>query len=244
MPDRNVASTSHPKMPEPEVYEQEYEFWPWGLLLNLAIESVIRLAPENAFVLDYMCGTGYLLGHVLEKRGDICTAGCTLEPRTYVDYAKKRYPGANVEFCDVFEYRPDCSPDVVVCTAGIHHLNRGSQAVFIEKVASELKDGGLFIIGDELVRSYFNEKERRLAVLEVNDALLRYAIQRGAPDSIIEAGIDLISNDIFERGEYKIDFTNLLRMIEENFVLQEINWTWRNSRDSQWGDVLITCRKK
>ena len=62
-------------MPPPDTYELEYFFWPWGRLLEEVAEYVINKAPQEGFVLDYMCGTGFLLHHIGIRRSDLILAG-------------------------------------------------------------------------------------------------------------------------------------------------------------------------
>lgn len=49
-------------LPDPDVYEQEYTFLPWGRLIDEVVVYVSGNARKDGAVLDLMCGPGYLLG--------------------------------------------------------------------------------------------------------------------------------------------------------------------------------------
>ena len=233
-----------PKMPSPAVYEQEYIYWPWGRLLKEAADWTARVSPKSGVVIDYMCGTGYLLHEIGLRRPDLELAGCSLEPRSYIDYANLHYPEADVVYQDALAYRPRKRPDVVLCTAGIHHLVREQQPRFIAKVAEELPPAGLFLIGEEIIGEYQNELERRIAALEMCADLVLYAIKSEAPDEIIEATVDVTSNDLLENGEYKFSKSNLLSMVSPFFDIVDFTQIWPEGKSMQYGDIILSCRRK
>jgi len=233
-----------PKMPSPDVYELEYLYWPWGQLLELAKNLIIKEAPEQGNVHDYMCGTGYLLHKIAIERPDLNLSGSTLEPFSYVEYANLRNPESNVLFQDAFAYSPHNKLDVIVCTAGIHHLPRNQQSLFVQKVARELRPGGLFLVGEEVIRQFSNELERRISACEMATALTNYAIEMEAPDSVIESAIDLFLNDVLERGEYKLSLSMLLEMLTPFFEVNEIRRIWPTTSGVGYGDILLECRLK
>lgn len=55
------------ELPKSEVYEQEFEFMPWGTLIDKILTTVQNKAPKNGSVLDLMCGPGYLLGEIAKE---------------------------------------------------------------------------------------------------------------------------------------------------------------------------------
>jgi SAM-dependent methyltransferase len=229
------------KMPPPKVYEQEYRYWPWGKLIKLAASWMHDNAPRNGHVLDYMCGTGFLLNEIRQLRSDLTVAGCSLAP-AYIDYAKHAYPQLDVIFEDALTYKPTHAPDVIICTAGLHHLDRKLQPKLIEKVASELASGGRFLLGEELIRSYVSEQERRLAALEMGAALTAYVVSAGAPKVVVEAACDVLGNDVQERGEYKTSRDRLMKMLENHFVVESEYHIWPEDA-KPFGDFLFICRK-
>jgi 2-polyprenyl-3-methyl-5-hydroxy-6-metoxy-1,4-benzoquinol methylase len=69
-------------MPDPELYEQEFDYWPWGNLLQQITEWTVANAPTATSILDYMCGTGYLLNSISALRKDLSVTGCDIAQLT------------------------------------------------------------------------------------------------------------------------------------------------------------------
>jgi len=230
-----------PRMPSPSVYEAEYAYWPWGDLLKSAAHWVREKAPLNGYVVDYMCGTAFLLNEVSKARPDLCLAGCSIIP-SYIEHAHRHYPSLDIVCQDVFAFRPQRPPDVILCTGGLHHLTRQKQPELLDKVASDLHSDGHFLLGEEVIRRYQTDCERKLAVIEMVDELLSYAVRREAPDEVLEAALNVLGNDLFERGEYKMSHAMLLSLLEPRFSSVTFEKVWPSDHDA-FGDVLYTCTR-
>ena len=223
-----------------ETYEGEYNFWPWGMLLSFVANWVEVNAPTNANILDYMCGTGYLLNQVAQRRQDLHCFGCSLTPE-YIDYAKRKYTRIQVDLCDAREYQPISNPDIVICTAGLHHLPWNSQGLFLEKIASEMESGKAFVVGEELIRSFKNEKERRISVIEMNTAVLKYMTEREAPSEILVTAADVLKADL-SGIEYKIDKPTIENILCSHFLIEDQIRLWPKN-EQEYGDYVFICRR-
>lgn len=210
--------------------------------MEVVADWVRQNAPPSAFVLDYMCGTGFLLNQVALSRPDIEVAGCSLTP-TFIEYANRQYPRLAIVLQDALEYLPRRVPDVVTCTAGLHHLGRSSQPAFIRKVAGELQSGSYLLLGEEVIADYASEKERRLAALEMNSALIKHVIEAGAPEDVLLAATDVLNNDLIERGEYKSCRKTIEDLLRPYFCISEVCRLWP-VEPSAFGDYLFICRRK
>jgi len=235
------STAAFAKLPSPAVYEDEYNFWPWGKLLDDACEWVTDHAPIGARVVDYMCGTGYLMNRIRSRRPDLYLEGWDISI-PFTDYGSARYPGVTIHAGDALLAQPRESPDIVLCTAGIHHLDSHKRERFVSKVASELLAGGRLLVGEEVISPFASERERRLNAIELNEALLRHAVERDAPPTVLEAGCDVLANDLMERGEYKMSLPMLRALLEVRFSVEDVRTTWPTSHESPFGDVLIICR--
>jgi hypothetical protein len=229
-------------MPPPAVYEQEFRYWPWGRLLRCAADWIKANAPANSFLLEYMCGTGFLVNQVSSVRPDLTVLGVSLN-RSYIAYAKHKYPKISVQFQDAMKYHPKLRPDMIVSTAGLHHLARHQQPLFVKKVASELRKGTYFLLGEELIGNYVTEKDRQFAVLEMCSALLAKVVQADAPRDVLAAAIDVLRNDMLESGEYKVCQSDVLRFVKPWFVVEHIHKTWPDTSGA-FGDFLFICRRQ
>jgi len=229
-------------MPDPATYENEYDYWPWGRLLAVAAEWIREHAPRDSVILDYMCGTGFLLDAISKMRPDLKCTGCDLSEE-FVGYARRKYPGLSIACQDALVYQPDARPQVVICTAGLHHLRRDEQAMFLSKVSAEMDSGGLFVLGEELIPSYGTPKERKFGVLKLAFALLSSAITNGATDAVLAAAVDVLGNDLVERGEYKLSEARLMAALEPGFQVFAAHRIWPKE-DADFGDVLYLCRRR
>ena len=240
MPETSATAT----LPSAEVYELECDVLPWARVLAAAVDWVTEHAGWGWHVVDYMCGTGRLLYDVSTRRPDLRLAGCTLDPKSYVDYANRRIRGAPVTYCDAFAYAPASAPDIILCTGGLHHLCRADQPRLIAKVAAELRPGGWFIVGEEVIGAFANEVERRRAVLELFGGLASWSVAESAPDSVLSAVMDILRNDLFERGEYKTHLEALRSMLESHFTIEEVVPVWTGVDSAErYGDYVVVCRK-
>jgi SAM-dependent methyltransferase len=237
--DRAVATKA--LMPSPEVYEQEYKYWPWGILINKTTELIQLYADHSSHILEYMCGTGYLLNEISQRRPDLRLFGCSLNP-DYIDYAHHKYSQIGVVLQDALRYKPIDDPDIVICTAGLHHLTKKDQKLFIQKLASELKKGKLLFLGEEVIRPFSDEEDRKLAVLELWTRLISFALSKGATQQVIRAASDAMTNDLFEQGEYKLCLRELENLISPYFLIETVEKTWYED-SLEHGDVLLTCKR-
>ncbi|MBX3734094.1 MAG: class I SAM-dependent methyltransferase [Verrucomicrobiae bacterium] len=237
-----LAKFPQARMPGPEVYEAEYDHWPWGKVLEEAVDWVEQHAPKSAFVVDYMCGTGFLLNQIVKRRRDIVAVGCDIYP-PYVRYAEHKYAGVKFVENDALVYQPDCSPDLIICTAGIHHLERQDQARFIEKVSRELVQGGLLLVGEELISPFMCEEDRKRAVLEMFGALMAYIDKTAPPDDVVQAVADVMVNDWCERGEYKTSKAGFETLLAPHFDVLSARQIWPEQRMA-FGDWLFVCSKR
>jgi len=238
---KDRAIESKAMMPSPEVYEQEYQYWPWGTLIDKTAELIQQKAGYSSFILEYMCGTGYLLNEISGRRPDLQLSGCSLTPE-YIDYAHNKYPQLRIVLQDALLYKPIGPPDVVICTAGLHHLTRRNQKLFIEKIASELASGKLFLLGEEVIRPYADEQDRKLSVLELWTSLITFSVRRGATEQVIRAAGTAMTNDLFELGEYKLCLRDLVSLVRPYFLIETVEKTWYDS-SLQYGDVLLVCKR-
>jgi SAM-dependent methyltransferase len=228
--------------PTPAVYEQEYEFWPWGRLISWTADWIGEHAGPGTVVLDYMCGTGYLLNAIRERRSDLRLTGCSLTPE-YLEYGRNKYPHVDLIHCDALEFQPIITPDIVLCTAGLHHLSPELRTPFLKKVHRELGPGKLFLIGEEVLAGAETEVERQHSVVRLWRGVLDYVVERCAPSAVVDAAITVFRNDLLSEGEYKLTITELQACLADEFIVEDIRWLWPGE-NTQYGDVLLICRSR
>lgn len=229
-------------LPSAKTYEKEYEYWPWGQVIEYVISWIRTNAPPKGGVVDYMCGTGLLLRELSLARRDLNISGCSITP-DFISYCRQIAPTVNVECIDAFEFRPQTPVQVISCTGGLHHLSRGAQPRFLQKVWSELDEGGVFILGEELLPEWTTECERRSAVSRLGEELHEYILKRGAPPDVVAALQLMIDCELKGRIEFKSSMSMLLSMLEPLFEVVESKHFWPSGKPN-FGDFVFICKKK
>jgi len=228
-------------LPCPVTYEDEYKYLPWGILIERIAQWVAQHTPKNSVILDYMCGTGYLLNRLEQLRSDLMLLGCSLD-EDYIAYATKKYPKLNIAFQDAMLYKPKKTPNIIICTAGLHHLPIDRQSLFIDKIAHELPKGAYFLLGEILIREHKDEKCRALAALELGSTLVSHCLSTGAPESVTKAAFQVLYNDVFFTDEYKRSCSQIIGMLKKYFSIEKIEQTWPLDI-KEFGDYLFICKR-
>lgn len=223
-------------LPTAEVYEQEFKYFPWGILVQRVLEYIVAAAPRNGSLVDLMCGTGYLLRLIRERRPDLTLVGVDLE-HEFIVYANQHYTGIRFETADASTWQSDIQYDIVVCTAGVHHLPYEQQDSFIEKMKHLVSSGGVCVCADPYIDDYADEQERKIASARLGYEYLTETIVSGAPESIIQAAIGILSNDVLGI-ECKTSIVKQVSTFKKHFSRVEMFKTWP-VRESEYGDYYF-----
>lgn len=228
-------------LPNPEVYELEYRYWPWGGLIDWIAGYAAASAPIGGVVFDYMCGTGFLLARIATMRGDLRLEGCDIHG-PFVEFAELNHAGVRVHHADALVFVPDSRPDFVLCTGGLHHLDFEQQEVFLDKLVDEAGTEATIVIGEESIGEYETELSRRIAALRFNAKLIEYGLIRAWPAEQIDAAIEVMKNDVMGYGEYKRSLSQWKAVIGKRFQIQEIKVFW-SPENGEGGDVVFVCSR-
>jgi hypothetical protein len=232
---------SSAEMPPPQAYEDEYQYWPWGKLIKRAVDIIVEAARPNATITDYMCATGRLLSDICERRPDLTAMGCDIH-LPFVTYANTNRPRLDVVHADARSFRLTASHDIIVCTAGLHHLKFEEQEHFIQSLSNASNESTLIVIGEEMLAPYNSEQGRARAAVQLNTELLYMGIEEDWPDNLLSAGLLCLSNDLLLRGEYKRDLQRWVGLLEKYFRIDDLISTWAPATGG--GDALFICRLK
>lgn len=226
-------------LPTAEVYEKEFKYMPWGKLVSEVESFVVENARKEGKLLDLLCGPGYLLGKIASRRPDLDLLGIDLEPQ-FISHAKEKYPGVSFTVADVSKWQPAEKYDVIVCTAGVHHLRYEEQEAFMENVSKALAPSGFAIFGDPYIDDYSNEQERQLAGAKLGYEYLAETIKNGGTPDVVEAAIGVLSNDVL-LVEYKSSVKKMKPLLERHFKTVDEHKTWPAAA-SGYGDYYFILR--
>jgi SAM-dependent methyltransferase len=227
---------------DPAVYEGEYVFWPWTRVVDEAVSWIEANAPQEAAIVDYMCGTGYLLHKARAARPDLRCFGCDLDP-AFIAYGRDHYPDVDLAVGSALEYEPPAQTDVIVCTGGLHHLPRDSRAGFVAKCGDELASAGAVLIGEEVIAGYDGTASRRSAVLQLYSAILEYVIGADAPPDILSSVATAMRKEFTEDGTSKDSLADMIHLLQESLTIESLDQTWPGGA-CQFGDYLAVCRRR
>jgi 2-polyprenyl-3-methyl-5-hydroxy-6-metoxy-1,4-benzoquinol methylase len=232
-----------PDLPPSEVYEQEFKYMPWGVLIDEIVAYVTKNTPEGGEVLDLMCGPGHLANKIYEARPDLTVHGLDIDER-FISHARARYHDRwkNFVVSDVFDWKPTSwRHDVILCTGGIHHISYDRQEEVVAKIASGLDAGGFAICADPYIDDYTNETERQLAAAKLGHEYLTATIRNGATPDIVRATAQLIENDVCG-VEFKTSVKKMRPVFEKHFLQIQERKTWP-AQESEYGDYLFIMRR-
>jgi len=232
-------------MPKASVYDREYDYLPWGDLMQKVLNLIIEHAPPNGLVADLMCGPGWLISNLADKREDLTIHGVDIN-HEYVRYANQRLKdkGGNVFVLrdDIHKWIPCRRYDVVVCTGGLHYLKISGQSNLVNKIAQKIViSEGLVIFADPAISAYQDEKTRRKRVTELGAAYICEAIDRNAPKDVLEATVDILKTDLLG-FKFKRKLFAMKDMYEHHFGSVEAIKVWPEYKTA-CGDYIFVCQK-
>lgn len=222
-------------LPDSQIYEQELEYWPYKESWNMVFDYICANAPQNATLLDLMCGPGYLLGKLAAKRPDLKLKGIDIDQR-YIPFAQAKYPQIEFELNDIFSLAEKEEYDVVICTGSLHHLSYDKQEQGIAVMADLVKPDGFVLISDCYINDYANETERKLAAAKLGYEYLKGTIENQAPDLVIAPTIEILDNDVFMK-EFKTSLKKRTPQFEKHFKSVETRKAWPKL-ESEYGDYI------
>jgi trans-aconitate methyltransferase len=227
------------ELPKSDIYEQEFRYMPWGILIEKILDIIQNTASQHAIVLDIMCGPGYLLGEIKKRRDDLVLEGTDIN-KEFINFAQHKYPDIQFSIDDALIWNPTKKYDIILCTAGIHHLPYDKQIPFLEKIANTLNPSGFAILADPYIDNYSDEQSRKIAAAKLGYEYIVATTQNGATREIVEASIDILHNDVMG-FEYKTSLNQLEPVLRQLFSKVNIHKTWPETH-SEYGDYYIIAK--
>jgi tRNA (cmo5U34)-methyltransferase len=147
-----------------------------------AIEALVRASAATS-VLDLGAGVGEFASRLLTAEPSLRVTGVDLCDGAVAE-AKRRlgFAGGRVTMvcCDIVQYEPGARFDVVVSNLVIHNLRPSQKRRLLERIATWLVPGGLFVWGD-LMRHADPAVQSRLV-----EERIAFAADAGCPSDLID----------------------------------------------------------
>jgi len=229
------------QLPRPEIYEQEIKYMPWGILIKEVLRWTVKNTPQKANVLDLMCGPGQLLNQIKASRKDLTLTGVDNDKR-YINFASKKYPDIKFICTDALDWQTKDKYDLVLVTGGLHHVPYDQQSTFLGRIVRILNKKGVCILADPYIDDYSNEQERKVAAARLGYEYIKAVIENDAPDEIVSAAIDILTNDVLPNGEYKNSVVKTKKLISSLFSRNDIHKTWPK-KETEYGDYYLIMQK-
>lgn len=224
-------------LPSADIYNKENKYMLWGILINELIELIAERFPQNSTVIDLMCGTGFLAREIKHQRPDLQITGVDINEE-YIDFAKEN--NKNIEFIreDVMTFSTEKKFDLVLCTAGFHHVEFNKQQELLFRLKNLLAENGICISADPFIDSYKDEKGRSFGTAKLGYEYINAVIKNDAPDDILKATIDILERDLMLDGEYKTSVERFNDLAKDVFNRIESKKTWPQM-ESEYGDYYF-----
>jgi len=237
-------------LPGAETYELQFKYMPWGQVIDRVASKVAELVKPDGTVVDLMSGTGLLLKKISLLRPDLTMVGIDIDPG-YIEYANLHNRNENVSYClrDVSEWQAERAYDCVLCTAGLHHLENVRHSDFLRKMSRAAVEGGVCICAEPCLGDVglAPKSAKLLEAAKLGYEYLKVVIRNDAPLSVIQATIDIISNDMLGvqsgSSECKDSIAQLKHMAQVYFGDVEVEKVWPKNGREGYGDYILTMRE-
>lgn len=112
-------------------------------------------------VVEIGCGPGRILSDLAGIEGIIVTG--VDHDLVFVEYAHEHISGIDIVIEEMQDYAHGKQVDVFVSQGVHHHVEKGEVTRrYLQNVADQLDDGGVYILGDEFIPEYSGEDERKV----------------------------------------------------------------------------------
>jgi len=211
----NKIIQDYGKTVPPELYIkalQGHQYIPQSdqCIKNLIYEYISK-SSRNRIILDVGCGPGRLTSDIaLQNKAKV--TGIDIS-ESFVEYARVKLSSLDLKvqlklhyFCRDFglESFPGYSmgmADVVLMQGVMHHMHGSDRPKILQSCHDALNSLGILIVGDEFIRNYVNEKQRRYNAGLFYLHIIGEAVKGGFDELAEEEAKNLI-DDYFSGTQY------------------------------------------
>ncbi len=105
--------------------------------------------------------------------------------------------------------------DAIVSCATDHHIPYNQKTKYLSMILSQLRPGGYFIVGEELLNEYYDEASRIKALMDYHGIIIQKSIEEGHFETA-KCETMALRNGIDKFDEYKISKRQYLENIKKS----------------------------
>lgn len=201
---------------DPATYDQAIRKHPfYKEMTDLIVAMIKNHADSNRKILEIGAGTGTLTEKVIKIS---YSQYSVIEPeKDAFSYLKNKFSklrGSRHKLVnkDFLAIRGTKTFDIIFSSFVDHHISFKKKPVYYKKIFNLLKPKGIYIAGEELIRDFVGEGERKKALKEYHGYIIQEVIQRGDFD-MAEIELRALRNGLDKFDEYKTSLTHYIQTI-------------------------------
>jgi SAM-dependent methyltransferase len=156
-------------------------------------------------VVELCAGTGILTEDIFRGVPGISLDAVEIDPSCFklLRSRFRRLGGEVGAFCeDAVTFQGNAPYDIAVSSFGHHHIAYERARDFGQNLRRIIKPGGVYIVGDELMRPFKTEHERRVALRAYHGYIIQRAIHKGH-EGLAQLELASLMSGIERKGDFK-----------------------------------------
>lgn len=143
-----------------------------------------KIKNRKCKVLELGCGNGTLTERIIPlKNAEIISIDIDENALRFVS-SRLKASNLKLERADALTFRTGCPFDIVIASWNYEHITHYTNGYELAKsIIANLKKGGLYIEGAELIAPFRNEFERQKAFIDYHEQIIDRALKEGNKDT-------------------------------------------------------------
>lgn len=190
-------------------------------MLNKIISYIIENYHKDykTRLLEIGSGTG-LLTKRLARLKDTETVAIELDKNCF-DMLKGNIKAPNIKclHADALTFKTKHKFDIIVSSFAHHHTHYKQRFRFIRNLACNLREKGVYIMGDELIPHFSNQAERRSSLINYHNQIINLAIVHGNYE-VAELELQSLISGLYHVGDFKRSVELLEEEMSKYFTIK------------------------
>lgn len=189
-------------------------------------------------IVDLGCGPGRIISLIRKAAGQARLTGVEADA-VFANYAREQVRSENIDIAiaDVVTYQHSKPVDIFYSQGFHHHMPKGPKTLaYLSNIFKQLKEGGLYILSDEVLPDYTTPEEREERVIVWYSHIIAHALLHGYQYLAQEEAKTLL-DDLYEgRSSTHIKNAQQIDFIQQ--IAPEIDGLARAGRKEELSSLL------